>query len=658
MTTTTGFTNVDQFLALFKGVKPYRDGWKVLCPGHEDHNPSLKITLGEDGKILLKCFAGCDNDHIVKSVGLKLSDLFLNKDKKGRIISAVYNYQNKDGKTIYQVCRTMPKGFYQRRHDGNNGFIYDLKGVTPIIYHLPDILKAIDSSEPIQVINEGEKDCDNCFVQFGIPATCNSGGAGKWKPEFGEYFKGAQTIVVIADKDQPGRDHAKNVADSLVGKVKTIKVIEMPGDGTKDLSDWIEQGGDREAFLQLVNQVPEYKRTIKENPAGTLTLEEVLNKFRSHYELPDTGHIEIMFGDIAANYGDGDPVWLIVVAPPSYGKTEPLNSLIGLPNIHPVGVLTEASLLSGTPRKDMAKDAKGGLLAEMGNFGVIIVKDFSGMLTLQKDSRGPILAALREVYDGAWTRYVGIEGGRKLHWQGKCGLLGAATPNIDQHYAVMASLGERFCFYRMQEGDETKRAQKALDNAGHENEIRVELNKAVFQLFNGVTFSKGIPALSQMEKAKIVALAHFATRCRSVVERDTYSNREILLVPGAESATRFVKVLALLFRGLLDIGSNRERAWELITKVALDSLPAFKCHVLKMMLEHQEIDKWTTTKLSTELHYPSNTTRRALEDLNCYGIVLRSSQGQGNPDLWHLSDWTRQTYGIATTLPEIWEGGI
>jgi len=277
MTTITRFKNIEQFLSHFKGVKPYHDGWMSLCPGHDDRDRSLKITPTADGKILLHCFAGCDNVHICQSIGLTLADLFLNKDKQGRITTNVYNYEDTERNIIYQVCRTLPKGFYQRRADGKGDFIYDLKGITPTIYHQPDILTAIASGEPVIVIPEGERDVDNCFLQFGIPATCNSGGAGKWRSGYGDYFKGAQTVVVIADKDTAGRDHARSVAESLIGKVKTIKVIEMPGDDVKDLSDWIEEGRDREAFLSLVSQSPEYKQPKKEL-SGMLTL----SQFREH----------------------------------------------------------------------------------------------------------------------------------------------------------------------------------------------------------------------------------------------------------------------------------------------------------------------------------------------------------------------------------------
>jgi hypothetical protein len=299
MTTTAKFIDIDQFLTLFKGVKPAHSGFTALCPGHDDKNRSLSIKLTEDGKILLHCFAGCDINHIVESVGLITADLFLSGDKQGRITETIYHYFDADGKPLYDVCRTVPKGFYQRRPDGNGGYIYDVKGIKPTIYQLPKIIAAVSFQEPLIVIPEGEKDCDNCFRQFGIPATCNSGGAGKWRPEFGDLLKGAQTIAVIADKDEPGRKHVAQVAQSLIGKVKSLKVIEMPGDNVKDLSDWITAGGDEVTFRKLVADSPEYHPTGV--PVKELSVMMTVSQFRNHVQSKANGTNNDYIEDILPN---------------------------------------------------------------------------------------------------------------------------------------------------------------------------------------------------------------------------------------------------------------------------------------------------------------------------------------------------------------------
>ena len=50
--------------------------WMACCTAHEDHNPSLSIALLKDGRILIKCFAGCGAAEILGMIGMTMSDLF------------------------------------------------------------------------------------------------------------------------------------------------------------------------------------------------------------------------------------------------------------------------------------------------------------------------------------------------------------------------------------------------------------------------------------------------------------------------------------------------------------------------------------------------------------------------------------------------------
>lgn len=50
--------------------------WQAKCPAHQDRSPSLSIREGEDGKTLIRCWAGCSTEDVVKAVGLRMADLF------------------------------------------------------------------------------------------------------------------------------------------------------------------------------------------------------------------------------------------------------------------------------------------------------------------------------------------------------------------------------------------------------------------------------------------------------------------------------------------------------------------------------------------------------------------------------------------------------
>jgi hypothetical protein len=64
------------FLARVKRVHRNGRGYTGCCPAHDDRSPSLSICEGDDGRILVKCFAGCTPEQIVAVLGLKMSDLF------------------------------------------------------------------------------------------------------------------------------------------------------------------------------------------------------------------------------------------------------------------------------------------------------------------------------------------------------------------------------------------------------------------------------------------------------------------------------------------------------------------------------------------------------------------------------------------------------
>ena len=182
-------------------------------------------------------------------------------------------------------------------------------------------------------------------------------------------------------------------------------------------------------------------------------LEKVVSTFRRWLHLPDLGPLLIYLGSLAANRMQGDPVWLMFVGPPSSGKNEILLSGSAVPGVIQAGALTEAGLLSGSPASERQENATGGLLREIGDQGIVIMKDFNTVLAMHRDARARVIAALREIYDGQWTRHLGTDGGIRLSWSGKVGLIAGCTPHLDRHHAVISAMGERFVFCRMLPAD-------------------------------------------------------------------------------------------------------------------------------------------------------------------------------------------------------------
>jgi putative DNA primase/helicase len=253
-------------------LKPKQNGsgWMACCPAHDDQNPSLSISDGDDGKILVKCFAGCTQTSVIdalKGKGLwpEQSKNKLNgknstpKETQKKRIVETYDYKDLNSKLVYQIVRQEPKFFPQRQPDGNGGWIWNLQGVTQVPYRLPDFIKC-DSV----VVVEGEKDANQLW-DIGISATTNSGGAGNWSEELNQYFKNKE-VYIIQDNDDAGRRHVGIVASNLKEIAASIRICticsEMPEKA--DVSDWLDAGNDPSTLFELLESFPEYEPEIEE----------------------------------------------------------------------------------------------------------------------------------------------------------------------------------------------------------------------------------------------------------------------------------------------------------------------------------------------------------------------------------------------------------
>ncbi|MBE0574230.1 AAA family ATPase [Candidatus Dojkabacteria bacterium] len=239
----------------------------ALCPCHPDKKNSLSGYINAKGNISIKCHAGCDWEAVLNQIGLKKSDLMLGETilptkytkPKSNKIEAVYQYNNEAGELLFETVRFEGKDFKQRRYEGKN-CVWNLQGVQTTIYNLPDIKKAVGNHELI-CICEGEKDCDN-LIYYGYHATTSPMGAGKWKPEYNQYFKNAD-IAIFKDNDIPGINHANEIFNNLSSIAKSIKIIDLKG--IKDISDFIQlrknAGRDNKTFIKseienLISKTP------------------------------------------------------------------------------------------------------------------------------------------------------------------------------------------------------------------------------------------------------------------------------------------------------------------------------------------------------------------------------------------------------------------
>jgi hypothetical protein len=359
-------------------------------------------------------------------------------------------------------------------------------------------------------------------------------------------------------------------------------------------------------------------------------IDDVIEVFERWLILKDRTSVYAVLGAVAANLlPGGDPVWLGIIGPPSSGKTEMLVSLSRLPFVVHGSALTPASFLSATPKKDQDKEATGGLLRQIGAFGIIVLKDFTTMLSLRPEANAEVFAVLREVFDGRYTRHVATDGGRTLSWQGKAGLVFAATNDFDRHHAAITAMGDRSLLIRLAPlKDQYKRA---LEHTGEATQqMRNELAGAVARLFEAVKNNKP-RRLILKEEERIGRLVELAVLLRATVDRDRYT-REIQVVHGAEGTARLFLCLERLLAGLDTLGVDRETALMVVERVAMDSVPPIRRRAYEyltgvaLQVETADVAVWLGRR--------TNTVRRHLEDLAAYGLIKLVPGGNGEADQW------------------------
>lgn len=249
--------------------------WRGPCPVHGGSRDSFAVspTTGQ-----AHCHSACGRGWDVLGLEQQLTGSDFQKAKEevfsitGKIepqpdrrkrgtFDCAYDYLDADGKLVYQAIRFRePKGFTQRRPDGQGDWIWNLSGVTRIPYRLPELLKS-----DFAFVVEGEKDADN-IAALGVVATCNSQGAGKFGDELVPHFAG-KSVAILPDNDSVGREHAYDVARKLHGTAKSIKVVEIPNLPDKgDVSDYLASGGTLDGLRKLYREAPQWTPETAPHP--------------------------------------------------------------------------------------------------------------------------------------------------------------------------------------------------------------------------------------------------------------------------------------------------------------------------------------------------------------------------------------------------------
>jgi len=266
----------DVILALqARGCEPERHGkdWIARCPAHDDETPSLSVAEGDDGKVLVRCFTGCNYRAIRDGLGIEDADFFPPKPdaphkpppskKPKRQLTFVQEWAIRDAMGNIHA-------YHKRFEDGSGKKVclwYGADGKTPSKRDTDCVVSPSDlpfygmhdlPKDGVVVITEGEKDADALRAK-GIPAVGTvTGASGVPCDETILSLKGRQ-IACWPDHDRPGAQHMERVAAAFYRLGGMVAIIDWDaahpvgapeeGDGA---TDFFAKGGTVEQARELI----------------------------------------------------------------------------------------------------------------------------------------------------------------------------------------------------------------------------------------------------------------------------------------------------------------------------------------------------------------------------------------------------------------------
>jgi hypothetical protein len=267
----------EQIAKQLGNAKKANGQWVASCPvpghgkGNGDKNPSLSISINDDGKPLFHCHGGCTQEDVfntIKDMQL-LPELEERPDPLANIkplpqvqFDHEWEYQDENKTTVFvkQRLRIGESGktyrLYKVDADGRRHTTLGDARIVP--YNLPELLDAKSAGRIIYLV-EGEKAAD-ALATLKVTATTAHTGAGSWPEAITEYFAGAN-VVILPDNDLPGWRYAQKAVDAIWPIAKNVKVVDLGLQGQgDDAYEFIhEQAKTREDLIELVKAT--YKLT-------------------------------------------------------------------------------------------------------------------------------------------------------------------------------------------------------------------------------------------------------------------------------------------------------------------------------------------------------------------------------------------------------------
>jgi len=221
---------VDKVLERLEGVRQRNGEFMALCPAHDDQKPSLSVSEGDGGKVLLRCFGGCSTNTVLEAAGLSWRDLYpvesCNgyhkrrsweiKDAAGELVAVHHRKDSPDGKRVWWRG---PNGEKRLADAGLRVADLPLYGSEHVADWPEDV--------PV-VIVEGEKAADALASAYPAVLGTVTGAESAPGPEAREVLRGRR-VILWPDADPPGRAHMERVAEALQGTASEVRIFEWKG---------------------------------------------------------------------------------------------------------------------------------------------------------------------------------------------------------------------------------------------------------------------------------------------------------------------------------------------------------------------------------------------------------------------------------------------
>jgi hypothetical protein len=462
-------------------------------------------------------------------------------------------------------------------------------------------------------------------------------GAGIFKDHWVSYFRDKE-VYLAYDHDEAGYRGVKKVSEKLARVAKSISFLNwrnppLSKDSEEegyDIKDYYNHGGD---WPELKLQFQAYKEKVLGHSGGRATFPEVVEHFSKHVLVTENVRqgMAICYATILSRVFSGDnPIWMLLVGEPGCGKTMVMRSAAQCESVVYMSNLTSTNLISGAKTKD---DSDPSLLNQLKG-KVLILKDYTEILSLSDSAKTQLVGTMRGIFDGEAERHYGTGVSRKYP---DCAfpLLAGVTPVIHYKQHAVTAMGERYLrFDFMKDKSDAGRIVEASLKSGD-----VKLSKVMAPIINGFIdreytlddLPKATPRL--LEQCWHIGNILGSLRTTSIIkEEDTdgYAFGEVGTRPAMQ-----LRNLARCLAYVLEKKEIDDEVHSLINTITLDTC----------IPKHVRIISCLSKDPGKEISEISRETKINRQEINRRMVLLESLQVVERDPEWKLTSSFEESWG-------------